>query len=141
MHKELRMVIGPRKHMFSDRNSVPYFNACIELLRYSSVLHALPHSAEKDTHIKECRVPKGICLLVKLFDRHHEKYFNESWEFKPERFQIAEGKAVPRQHEKEKQFTLWYWYKSVFKGAIFEEQVVHCCYKPSAEVQFPSRGQ
>ncbi len=101
-YKEIVEIIGERKPRIEDRASMPFIEAVIlETLRYHSLLmFASPHHARCDAELSGYFVPKGTIVFPNLWSLHHdERYWDQSWEFNPNRF-IEDGIIVPPDHKK-----------------------------------------
>ncbi|XP_072020661.1 cytochrome P450 2U1-like [Amphiura filiformis] len=99
---ELNNVIGrERMPIMSDKDSLPLTMATLlEIQRFGSTSRFAPlHVASCDAELCGYRIPKGSILLSNLWAVHHDpKIWNDTEEFKPERFLNRDGK-VTRQAE------------------------------------------
>ncbi|CAH1782100.1 unnamed protein product [Owenia fusiformis] len=95
---EIDDVIGDgRLPTFADRHNMPYSEAAVlEILRYSTTTTlSLPHKTLCDTSVGGYKVPCGTMVWMNLWALHHdEKYFDEPYEFKVERFLDDDGKLL-----------------------------------------------
>ena len=85
----------------TDRQKMPFTRSCqLELLRYAPVIPVMmEHTAMEDTDILGHKIPKDTEVYVNLFGLHHsEKYWEEPWKFRPERFLDEDGQLVPSDH-------------------------------------------
>ena len=92
---------NPGEISLADRSNMPYARACLfEVLRYAGIAPlTIDHTAAVDTEISGHKIPKGTAVYVNLFGLHHsEKYWDEPWTFKPERFLDDEGQLLASDH-------------------------------------------
>ncbi|CAH1779238.1 unnamed protein product [Owenia fusiformis] len=101
---EIDDVIGDgRLPTFADRHNMPYSQAAVlEILRYSTTTTlSVPHKTLCDTSVGGYKVPSGTMVLMNLWALHHdEKYFDEPYEFKVERFLDDNGKCLSAHERK-----------------------------------------
>ncbi len=105
-HKEIVEAIGNRKPKIEDKISMPFIEALIlETLRYHSLLMlAIPHQARCNTDINGYFIPRGTFIFPNLWALHHdEKYWDQPWQFNPNRF-IENGKVVAPDHKTKQRF-------------------------------------
>ncbi|ELU14150.1 hypothetical protein CAPTEDRAFT_121244 [Capitella teleta] len=102
LQEEVDRIIGSdRTVCLTDKGDMPYTQATqLELLRYSSVVPlALPHTSLEDTIIQGKTVPAGSTVLLNLYHMHHDEDFWENpFEFQPERFLGDDGGLVSASH-------------------------------------------
>lgn len=81
----------------TEQSVGPYTRAVIyEILRYTSVTPAFPHSAMHDTTIGQYHVPAGTTVLPLFWTLHHDPTFwGDPWNFRPERFLDDQGALLP----------------------------------------------
>ena len=87
--------------MLNHREEMPYTQACfLELQRYVSIgPFGVPHAALASTDIQGYRVDRGDWIFINLWFLHHrESYWNQPWEFIPERFLDESGELLPADH-------------------------------------------
>ncbi|CAH1789967.1 unnamed protein product, partial [Owenia fusiformis] len=101
---EIDDVIGDgRLPTFADRHNMPYSEAAVlEILRYSTTTTlSIPHKTLCDTSVGGYKVPRGTMVWMNLWALHHdEKYFDEPYEFKVERFLDDNGKSLSAHERK-----------------------------------------
>lgn len=100
---EIQKVIGTeREPTFEDMGSMPYTHAFIfEVLRYQSHLPlTAPHANLKQEVVFEgYTIPKGCVIFGNLYTSHHDpRFYDQPWEFLPERFLTSEGQVVGPDH-------------------------------------------
>ena len=81
---------------------MPFTQAVIlETLRYHSVMPvAIPHVATCDSELQGYHVPAGTIIFPNLWRLHHdERYWENPWEFNPNRW-LEDGNVVPPDHIK-----------------------------------------
>ncbi|ELU02917.1 hypothetical protein CAPTEDRAFT_100001 [Capitella teleta] len=102
LQEEVDRIVGSdRTVCLTDKADMPYTQATqLELLRYSSVAPlTLPHTSLEDIVIQGKTVPAGSNVLVNLYHMHHDEDFWENpFEFQPERFLGDDGGVVPASH-------------------------------------------
>ena len=101
IQNELESVIGNETPDVSDTAKLPYTMATItELLRNSSVVPlGLPHKSVCDTSISGYSIPKGVNVFVNLWAINHDPdFWEDPYDYKPERFLNAEGVLLPPEH-------------------------------------------
>ncbi|NP_001166165.1 cytochrome P450 1A2 [Cavia porcellus] len=100
IHKELDAVIGrDRKPRLADRPQLPYMEAFIlEVFRYSSFLpFTIPHCTTRDTILNGFYIPKDRCVFINQWQVNHDpKQWEDPFEFRPERFLLANNTAVDK---------------------------------------------
>ncbi|CAH1801461.1 unnamed protein product, partial [Owenia fusiformis] len=101
---EIDDVIGDgRLPTFADRHNMHYTEAAIlEILRYSTTTTlSIAHKTLCDTSVGGYKVPYGTQVWMNIWALHHdEKYFDEPYEFKVERFLDEEGNLLPGNERK-----------------------------------------
>ncbi|ELT93920.1 hypothetical protein CAPTEDRAFT_34811, partial [Capitella teleta] len=102
LQEEIDCIVGSdRTVCLTDKGGMPYTQATqLELLRYSSVTPlALHHSSLEDTLIQDKTVPAGSDVLLNLYHMHHDEDFWENlFEFQPERFIDDDGGLISGSH-------------------------------------------
>ncbi|CAH1788064.1 unnamed protein product [Owenia fusiformis] len=98
IQREIDDCIGDdRLPTFKDRHNMPYTEAAIlEILRYSTTSTlSIPHKALCDTSVGGYKIPRGTVLWMNIWGMHHdEKYFDDPYEFKVERFLDKNGNLI-----------------------------------------------
>ena len=105
LRNEVDQVLGhSRLPNIRDRESMPYACATIfELLRYASNVITVPHETEEDTSIGGYHIPAGTIVIPLYWSLHHdEKFWNDPWVFRPERFLSEDGTLLPNDHSNRK---------------------------------------
>ncbi|CAH1775262.1 unnamed protein product, partial [Owenia fusiformis] len=95
LQEEIDRVVGDRQVALEDKDNMPYMQATLrEVLRYATVDPlGVPHRTTKETTIGGHILPKGTNVWTNLWAMHHdERYFDDPWHFKPERFLDCNGK-------------------------------------------------
>ncbi|ELU14132.1 hypothetical protein CAPTEDRAFT_121260 [Capitella teleta] len=102
LQEEVDRIIGSdRTVCLTDKGDMPYTQATqFELLRYSSVTPLAMHqSSFEDTVIQGKTVPAGSTVLLNLYHMHHDEDFWENpFEFQPERFLSDDGGLISASH-------------------------------------------
>ncbi len=100
MYEEITKAIGKRSPTIEDRENIPFVEAVIlETLRYTGLS---PHYSSCDSELGGFFIPKGTFILTNLWGLHHnEKYWDNPFEFDPQRF-LENGKLLPPDHIKNK---------------------------------------
>ena len=101
LREEVDRVIGHnRLPNIRDRDAMPYACATIfELLRYASNLVTVLHETEEDTSVGGYHIPAGTIVSPLYWSLHHdEKFWNDPWVFRPERFLDENGSLLPNDH-------------------------------------------
>ncbi|ELT95060.1 hypothetical protein CAPTEDRAFT_123759 [Capitella teleta] len=102
LQEEVDRVVGVQRIVsLSDKGKMPYTQATIlELLRFTSVAPlGVPHMPYEDTVIQGKTVPAGSTVLMNLYHLHHdEDFWENSFEFQPERFLDEDGGLVSASH-------------------------------------------
>ena len=105
LREEVDRVLGhSRLPNIRDRESMPYACATIlELLRYASNIPTLLHETEEDTSVGGYHIPAGTIVAPFFWSLHHdEKFWNDPWVFRPERFLNEDGSLLPNDHPNRK---------------------------------------
>ncbi|XP_073526655.1 cytochrome P450 1A1-like isoform X2 [Phyllobates terribilis] len=96
IYQEIDTQIGAsRIPTFDDRHNLHFTEAFIqEVFRHSSFTSfTIPHRATRDTVLNGYFIPKDTCILVNLYQVHHDPALWADPEcFKPERFLDKDGK-------------------------------------------------
>ena len=98
---ELESVIGNNTPDVSDTAKLPYTMATIsELLRNASIFAlSVPHKTVCDTSVAGYNIPKGVNVFVNLWAINHDpNFWDDPFDYKPERFLNAEGELLPPEH-------------------------------------------
>ena len=101
IQNELESVIGNNTPDVSDTAKLPYTMATLtELLRNASIVPlALPHKAVCDTSVAGYNIPKGVNVFVNVWAINHDPdFWDDPYDYKPERFLNAEGELLPPEH-------------------------------------------
>ena len=105
LREEVDRIIGrARSPHIRDRESMPYACATVfELLRYTSSAPTFLHETEEDTSVGGHHIPAGTIVAPLFWSLHHdEKFWNDPWEFQPERFLDDDGSLLPNDHPRRK---------------------------------------
>lgn len=123
LQKEVDTVIGSeREPRLSDRGDCPRIEAFIlETLRYiSHVPMFIFHSASQSTSIDGYDVEKDTVIVANSWTIHHsEKYWDEPFSFKPERFLDSNGQLFPATHPIRKRLLVFGLGKRSCIGEVF----------------------
>lgn len=108
LQREVDEVIGrDREPRFSDRKKCPLMEAVVtETLRYiaHSPVYVL-HSTSQPTTIGGYSVEKDTVIIPNSWTMHHsEKYWDDPFSFKPERFLDEDGQLLPATDPVRKRF-------------------------------------
>ncbi|ELU05571.1 hypothetical protein CAPTEDRAFT_63222, partial [Capitella teleta] len=102
LQAEVDRVVGLQRMVsLSDKGEMPYTQATIlELLRFTSVVPmGVPHMPYEDTVIQGKTVPAGSAVLMNMYHLHHdEDFWDDPFDFLPERFLDADGELVSASH-------------------------------------------
>ncbi|ELT94196.1 hypothetical protein CAPTEDRAFT_199515 [Capitella teleta] len=102
LQEEVDRIVGSgRTVSLTDREDMPYTQATLlELLRYSSLVPlTVPHESIENTVIQGKTVRAGSTVLMNLYHMHHDEDFWENpFEFQPERFLGDDGGLVSASH-------------------------------------------
>ena len=95
---------GERQPSILDRDSMPYTVASIyELLRYTSIVFTLPHKTLENVSLGGHSIPAGTTVYPMFWALHHdEKFWQDPWIYRPERFLAADGSLLPPEHANRK---------------------------------------
>ena len=102
LQEEVDAVVGPSRPVsLKDRDNMPYTRATIfELLRYTSVVPIFPRATLKDTSLNEHHIPAGTEIWINIWELHHDnRFWEEPYDFRPERFLDANGQMLPVTHD------------------------------------------
>ena len=105
LREEVDRVLGhSRLPNIRDRESMPYACATVfELLRFSSNVPTVTHETEEDTSVGGYHIPAGTIVVPLFWSLHHdEKFWNDPWVFRPERFLNEDGTLLPHDHPNRK---------------------------------------
>ncbi|KAI0232638.1 Cytochrome P450 1A1 [Lamellibrachia satsuma] len=96
VQREIDEVVGrDRDPKQSDRELLAFTDAClIEVMRHSSVLPLMmPHSTTCDTSLGGHAIPRDTMVFFNLYSLCRDEHlWEDSHEFRPERFETKEGK-------------------------------------------------
>ncbi|XP_052259524.1 cytochrome P450 2D27-like isoform X2 [Dreissena polymorpha] len=85
-----------------DIMKLPYIDACIlELKRFHTPLPVSARHCNRsgDAMFENYNIPKNTEIFSNLFGIHHdERFFNDPWSYKPERFIAEDGSRVGPEH-------------------------------------------
>ena len=98
LQEEVDDVIGKRTATLGDRSKCHYLQATIiEVLRNAGIAPLLFfHKAMHDTSLGGYKIPKDTLILMNVWKLHHDSAFwEEPFEYWPERFINADGHLVP----------------------------------------------
>ncbi|ELU18403.1 hypothetical protein CAPTEDRAFT_137782 [Capitella teleta] len=102
LFREVDLIVG--KHgtvSVNDRKVLPIcFATTLELLRYANIgAIGLPHATLEATTIAGKKIAKGAQVLTNLWAVHHdEDFWEEPFEFRPDRFLDSVGRLIPASH-------------------------------------------
>lgn len=123
LQREVDTVIGSdREPRLSDRGDCPRIEAFIlETLRYISHLPLFVfHAASQSTTIGGYDVEKDTVIVANSWTIHHsEKYWEEPFSFKPERFLDSNGLLLPATHPVRKRLLVFGLGKRNCIGEVF----------------------
>lgn len=123
LQREVDTVIGSdRESRLSDRGDCPRTEAFIlETLRYISHLPLFVfHAASQSTSIGGYDVEKDTVIVANSWTIHHsEKYWDEPFSFKPERFLDSNGQLFPATHPTRKRLLVFGLGKRGCIGEVF----------------------
>ena len=122
VQEELHKVVGDRAPRVSDRENCHYIQATImEVLRnlFTSITEA-PRKALKDTTLGRYDIPAGTILLPNTWAIHHDpEFWDEPYEYKPERFLDDQGSLLPADHPTRQRFMPFHAGARVCPGEAF----------------------
>ena len=98
LQEEVDDVIGKRTATLADRSKYHYVQATIlEVMRNAGISPLLfPHKAMHNTRLGGYKIPKKTVILMNVWKLHHDSAFwDEPFEYCPERFINADGHLVP----------------------------------------------
>ena len=98
LQEEVDEVIGKRPATLADRSKCHYLQAImLEVLRNGGIAPLLfLHKAMHDTSLGGYKIPKDTLILMNVWKVHHDSaYWDEPFEYSPERFINADGHLVP----------------------------------------------
>ena len=101
LYDEVDNVIGQRSVALADRSKCHYVEATIlEVLRNTEIAPLLfLHKAMQDTTLDVYHIPKGTMILTNVWKMHHDSAFwEEPFDYRPERFLNEEGHLVSPEH-------------------------------------------
>ena len=101
IRNELESVIGNTTPDVQDSDKLPYTTAfIIEVLRNASIGPlSVPHKAVCDTSLSEYNIPHGVNVFINVWNINHDAdYWENPFEYKPERFLSEEGHLHPPEH-------------------------------------------
>ncbi|XP_048742507.2 cytochrome P450 1A1-like [Ostrea edulis] len=94
IQEEIEEKIGNRRVTANDREQMPWTEATIiESMRLAGVSPlGLPHCATEDVFVNGYMIKKGTVVLFNYYSVGHDKQWDDTFKFKPERFLDSEGK-------------------------------------------------
>ncbi|KAH3690317.1 cytochrome P450 1A1-like [Dreissena polymorpha] len=111
-----------------DIQKLPYIEACIlELKRFHTPLPVSARHCNRsgDAIIEDYNIPKNTEIFSNLFGIHHdERFFNDPWSFKPERFIAEDGSRVGPEHPVMKNMVVTGVGPRRCLGSTFSEKVI-----------------
>ncbi|XP_073994660.1 probable cytochrome P450 49a1 [Rhodnius prolixus] len=95
LYEEVSRIVGAGPLSSQSFNEMPYLKACIkETLRMYPVVFGNGRCLSMDTNICGYNIPKGVQIVFQHFIMgNSDKYFDDSHEFRPERWLKSCGKA------------------------------------------------
>ncbi|CAG5129685.1 unnamed protein product [Candidula unifasciata] len=101
IQEEVDTVVGSRSPRLDNRRDMPYTEATIlESLRLisQSPLSGV-RTASEDIHFQGMVIPKNTLVYINTgYIFRSEKYYDDPWTFKPERFLDSQGQLLPVDH-------------------------------------------
>ena len=98
LQEEVDDVIGKRTATLADRSKCHYVQATVlEVMRNAGLAPLLAlHKAMHDTSLGGYKIPKDTLILMNVWKLHHNSAFwDEPFEYSPERFINTDGHLVP----------------------------------------------
>lgn len=97
MYQEIKRVTNGMRPKVTDRPKMTYIKAVMEEnFRFATILPlGVPHLTSQDFTISGKHIPKGTGIFANYWLLHHdEQFFDDPWEFKPERFLADNGQMI-----------------------------------------------
>lgn len=103
LSQEVDTIVEPNQRVsLKHKKDMPFTQATLlELLRYTTVVPlSVPHCTLSSTSIGNKVVPPGVTVLANIWALHHdERFWDEPYKFKPERFLDDEGQLLDSSHD------------------------------------------
>ncbi len=119
--EQITSVLGGKTPTIGDKKSLPYIEALVlETFRYSVLgPFLIPHYTKKGGQINGYLIPENTIIFPNIWNLHHDnRYWDDSWEFDPERF-IENGAIVPIDHEMKQRVLIFGAGRRQCEGEIF----------------------